>query len=94
MKKRMVTALKDENSIVNKAKGVMFNFNVRLSANARLLYVALLVAEEGQVLTHTDLMEVTGIKSAPTIIKTVKELQDNGFIAVTRLSKGQIYKVL
>lgn len=90
----MVTALENEKSIVNKAKGIMFNFKIRLSANARLLYVALLVAEEGKPLTHKDLMEVTGIGSHPTIIKAVKELVEAELITVRKTQHGQFFTVL
>jgi len=83
----------DEKTIVNKAKDVMFGFKVKLSANARFLYVALLVAEN-EFLTHTELSEITDIKSPVTLRKAIKELKENGFIEVTRTKYGQIYKVL
>lgn len=86
-------AVRNEEEILSKAKEVMFNFNVSLSGNARFLYMALLVAE-GKPLTHTELSEITDIKSPITLRKVIRELQDNRMITVTRLSKGQIYKVL
>lgn len=89
----MVKTLKQDGMILEKAKGVMFDFEVNLSRNARLLYVVLLVAEE-RLITHTELSEVTGIKSPVTLRKAIRELEENGFIEVTRLSKGQVYKIL
>lgn len=83
----------NEKTIVNKAKSVMFDFKVKLSGNARFLYVALLVAED-KILTHTELSEITDIKSPMTLRKAIKELKENGFIEVTRTKYGQIYKVL
>lgn len=82
-----------EKVIVDKAKGIMFDFKVRLSANARFLYVVLLMAGE-KPLTHTDLSEITDIKAPLTLRKAIRELEENELIEVTRLSHGQIYKVL
>lgn len=90
----MIAAVRNEELIVKKAKGVMFNFNVRLSANARLLYVALLVAEEGKPLAHKDLMEVTGIGSRSTVIKGIKELVEVELITVKKTQHGQFYTIL
>ncbi|OTY95622.1 hypothetical protein, partial [Bacillus thuringiensis] len=59
----------------------------------RLLYVALLVADE-RTLTHTELSEITDIKSPITLRKAIHDLENNGFIEVTRTKYGQIYKVL
>ncbi|HFJ9511128.1 hypothetical protein ABE273_27900 [Bacillus paranthracis] len=89
----MVAVMENEKQILEKARGVMFDFKINLSANARLLYVALLVAGERE-LTHSELSEITDIKSATTLRRVIRELEHNGFIEVTRHSHSQTYKVL
>ncbi|OAK32595.1 hypothetical protein [Bacillus wiedmannii] len=89
----MVVVMENEKQILEKAKGVMLNFEISLSANARLLYVALLVAGERE-LTHSELSGITDIKSATTLRRVIRELEHNGFIEVIRHSHGQTYKVL
>ncbi|MBD2800457.1 Rrf2 family transcriptional regulator [Bacillus cereus group sp. BfR-BA-01319] len=83
----------EEKVFVEKVKSIMFDFKVKLSVNARFLYVYFLVTEEKPI-THTELSEVTNIKSPVTLRKVIHELERNGLIEVTRLSKGQVYKVL
>ena len=81
-----------DSELIEKARQAIFYYRNDMTPNARLILVTILLSNDrGQALKQSELMKLTGIKSAPTIKKAVDELEEYGFIKTVRRPRGYEY---